>query len=309
MKSTKLIIDCDPGHDDAIALLLALCEKQLDIIGVTAVSGNSTLEHTFLNARTILAFAHRSEIPVYAGCTKPLARPLQNQEGAKVHGEDGLGNLSLEVDLPAPLLTHAVDFLTSALINSAEKITLVCLGPLTNIATALIRTPQCREKIEKIIIMGGAVHTPGNVTPYSEFNFYIDPEAANIVLQSGCDILLHPLDVTMKALLYKKDIDALLHSGHKALMFAGELLLPYAKSYEQELGYYACPIHDALCIATLIEPSLIEYEEIPLTVRTDGKYAGQCIFDSNNITLKSGINIDRERFVSMLSQKLSSLPL
>lgn len=300
----KVIIDCDPGHDDAVALVLAVGTAELEVIGVTVAAGNSSLENTVRNARNILTFAGARDIPVYAGCERPLKRPLLNETGAKIHGGDGMGDYRFPVK-PAPVQEeNAVVYLADTLYKTKDKITLVCLGPLTNIAAAFERCPECRNNVEEIVIMGGAVYVPGNVTPAAEFNFYIDPEAANAVIKSGCRIRLNPLDVTMQALFYREDIERIGKTGGKTGKFVSELLTLYAGSYEKELGFYACPVHDALCIGVLAEPSIVAYENMEIYVETVGCEAGRSVAGQKGGNTWFGKWIDRDRFVEFVTETI-----
>lgn len=299
----KVIIDCDPGHDDAAALVLATRAAQIDLLGVTVVAGNSTLENTVRNALNVLAFAGAGDVPVYAGCEKPLERELANTSGAQIHGADGLGDQKFEQETREAEQEHAVDYLVRTLRGAKEKITLVCLGPLTNIASAFRKASECRENVERLIIMGGAVRVPGNVTRAAEFNFYIDPEAAKIVLGSGCEIYLNPLDITMKALFYREDIEALRGRENKLSRFVGGLLALYAGNYTKELGFYACPVHDAVCVGVLMEPALVRYEKTHMEVETDGPDAGRSAPDrAEGRPVWYGSEIDRAGFVRLVEE-------
>ncbi|WP_066646699.1 nucleoside hydrolase [Christensenella timonensis] len=307
----KILIDCDPGHDDAVALILATRARELDILGVTVVAGNSVLENTLRNALDVLAFADAADIPVYAGASSPLKRPLYNNSGVKIHGENGLGNQKIDVHAGKVQDMHAMDFIVQTLKGAEEKITLVCLGPLTNIAQAFLKDPACKENVEKIVIMGGAVYAPGNVNSAAEFNFFIDPEAAKIVINSGCRIYLNTLDITMKALFNKEEIERLEeHDRGKLSRLTGGLLWLYAGNYEEELGIFACPVHDAVCIGTLLRPELVGYEKVCMDVSTQGITAGESVVDfsggwgrKENVWL--GRSIDTREFVNMVTQATS----
>lgn len=304
----NIIIDCDPGHDDAVALILATRAKELNILGVTAVAGNSILENTVHNALDILAFADAEDIPVYAGCSGPLKRPLRNDSGVKIHGINGLGNKKIDVHARKPESMHAPDFIAGTLRRSEEKVTLVCLGPLTNIAQAFLKEPACKENVDRIVIMGGAVYAPGNVNSAAEFNFFVDPEAAQIVINSGCEIYLCALDVTMKALFYKEDIERLEeHERGKLSRLVGGLLWLYAGTYEEEMGFFACPVHDAVCIGSLLRPGLVEYEKVCMDVSTQGITAGESVVDFSgawgrkpNVWLAK--KIDSKGFVKLMTE-------
>lgn len=298
----KVIIDCDPGHDDAVALVLAT-RADIELLGVSVVAGNSTLSHTVRNALNVLAFAGAGDVPVYAGCEKPLRHALQNASGEQIHGADGLGNWNFETPTRQPEDEHAVDFLIRTLRDTSEKITLVCLGPLTNIATAFTRAPECKQRVERLIMMGGAVRVSGNVTPTAEFNFYSDPDAAKIVMESGCELCLIPLDVTMKALFYKEDIARLKEADNELSQFVGGLLSLYADNYTKELGFYACPVHDALCVCVLMEQGLLRYEETKIEIVTDGAETGKSTPDrGKGACVRYGSDIDREAFVALIER-------
>ncbi len=299
----RVIIDCDPGHDDAVALILATRAANIELLGVSVVAGNSTLENTVRNALDILAFAGAGDIAVYAGCTKPSNKELNNASGEEIHGANGLGNYSFDLQTRPPEAEHAVDYLIRTLLTAEEKITLVCLGPLTNIAAAFSRAPECAERVKRLIIMGGAVRVAGNVTPAAEFNFYTDPDAARYVLKSGCEIYLNPLDVTMRALFYEKDIDELEGRDNRLSKLVGGLLKLYAENYTKELGFYACPLHDALCIGVLMEPQLVTYERTRMDVITKGRDAGKSVPDSaTGVEVWYGAKIDAAGFVRLVKE-------
>ncbi len=306
----KILIDCDPGHDDAVALILATRARELDILGVTVVAGNSVIKNTTRNALDILAFADAADIPVYAGCSSPLKRPLYNNSGIRIHGQNGLGNRKLDVPTGEVQHMHAADFIVQTLYKAEEKITLVCLGPLTNIAQAFLKAPDCKEKVAKIVIMGGAVYAPGNVNSAAEFNFFVDPEAAKIVINSGCEIYLHTLDVTMKALFNKEEIERLEeHDRGKLSRLVGGLLWLYAGNYEKELGIFACPVHDAVCIGAMLRPELLTYERVCMDISTEGITAGESVVDysgewgrKENVHLAT--TIDSQEFVNLVTQAI-----
>lgn len=306
----KIIIDCDPGHDDAIAMLLASRSDKLQIVGVTTVAGNSELENTTRNARKILDYADVYDVPVYAGCSKPMMRDLFRLTGAIIHGEDGLGGPSI----PAPVTPieeeHGVDFIIRALRESEEKITLIPIGPLTNIAMALVKAPDIKEKIERIVIMGGAVRDPGNITSAAEFNIYVDPEAAKIVFGSGCNIYLNTLDISMKAVFHEADIERLRAQGDKVSDIVAQLLDFFAATHVQHFGFKACPIHDALCVGVLIDESLIEFEKVFVDVSVnDPLTLGETVADLWGITGNEpncyhSVKVDREKFVTMITEHM-----
>jgi len=309
-KLQHVIIDCDPGHDDAIALLLASRSDDIKIVGVTTVAGNSELENTTRNARKILDYADVHDVPVYAGCSRPMMRPLFRLTGAIIHGEDGLGGPSIPDPVTPIEQEHGVDFIIRALRESDEKITLVPVGPLTNIAMALVKAPDIKEKIEKIVIMGGAVIDAGNITSAAEFNIYVDPEAAKIVFNSGCNIYLNTLDVSMKAVFHEADIENLRAQGDKVSDIVAQLLDFFAATHVEHFGFKACPIHDALCIGILIDESLIEFQKVHLDVSVnDPLTLGETVADLWGITGNApnchiSMKVDREKFVSMITEHM-----
>jgi inosine-uridine nucleoside N-ribohydrolase len=301
----KVIIDCDPGHDDAIALLLAAKSEELKLVGVTTVAGNSELHNTTRNARKILDYAGYREIPVYSGCNRPMMRDLFRLTGAIIHGEDGLGG----PDIPAPVTPiqeeHAVDYLIRTLKDSDDRIILIVTGPMTNIAVALQKAPEIKDKIDRIIMMGGAVIEPGNITSAAEFNIFVDPEAAKIVINSGCELYLVTLDVTMKAVFNEDDIETLRSQGDKFRPSWHRCWILRRDPCET-FGFKACPIHDALCVGILIDDSLVEFKKTHVDISLhDPLTLGETVADLWEITGNKpnchiSMKVDREKFVKMI---------
>lgn len=306
----KIIMDCDPGHDDAIALLLASRSDDLKILGVTTVAGNSELENTTKNARKILDYAGVTDVDVYPGCDKPMMRSLYRLTGAIIHGEDGLGGPKIPEPITPVKEEHGVDFIIRTLRESDEKITLIPTGPLTNIAMALIKAPDIKEKIDRIIIMGGAVMDPGNITSAAEFNIYVDPEAAKIVFASGCNIYLNTLDISMKAVFYEEDIGALRAQGDKVSDIVARLLDFFASTHVKHFGFKACPVHDALCVGVLIDENLIEYQKTFLDISVnDPLTLGETVADLWGITGNEpncyiSTKVDQKLFVKMIQEHM-----
>ena len=306
----KVIMDCDPGHDDAIALLLASRADDIELLGVTTVAGNSELENTTRNARKILDYAGVTDVDVYAGCSRPMMRDLYRLTGAIIHGEDGLGGPKLPYPVTPDKEEHGVDFIIRTLRESEEKIILIPTGPLTNIAMALIKAPDIKEKIERIIIMGGAVNDPGNITSAAEFNIYVDPEAAKIVFASGCNIYLNTLDISMKAVFYEEDIERLRAQGDKISDIVAKLLDFFSSTHVQHFGFKACPIHDGLCVGVLIDENLIQYQKTYLDISVnDPLTLGETVADLWGITGHEpncylSVKVDRELFVQMIQEHM-----
>lgn len=306
----KVIIDCDPGHDDAIALILATRADNIKILGVTTVAGNSYLKNTTKNARKVLDYVGATDVKVYAGCERPMMRDLYRLTGAIIHGEDGLGGPKIPDSVTPIEKEHGVDFIIRTLRESDEKITLIPTGPLTNIAMALIKAPDIKEKIDKMIIMGGAIRDPGNITSAAEFNIFVDPEAAKIVFSSGCNIYLNTLDVSMKAVFYEKDIEDLRAQGDKVSDIVAQLLDFFGGTHIEHFGFKACPIHDALCVGILVDENLIEYEETYVDISVNDPITlGETVADLWEITGKPknchiSTKVNRELFVEMIKKHM-----
>ncbi len=263
----KIIIDTDPGQDDAVAILLALASPELEVLGLTAVAGNVPLALTEHNCRKICELAGRPDLPIYAGCNTPMKRALVTAE--HVHGKTGLDG----PELPEPSMTltqgHAVDFIIDSLRqHPTGSITLCPLGPLTNIATALTKAPDIADRIREIVLMGGAYFEVGNITPAAEFNIYVDPEAAEIVLKSGLPIVMMPLDVTHQALTTKPRIDAFRALGNPVATAVAELTDFFERFDIEKYGSEGAPLHDPCVIAYLLQPDLFAGRFINVEVET-----------------------------------------
>lgn len=253
MAGKPIIIDCDPGVDDAIALMLALKSPELAVQGITVVAGNVPLALTQRNARQLCELLGRSDIPIYAGCPRPLVRSLITAED--IHGKTGLDGATLP-DPTVPLQSqHAVQYLIETLRTAPEPITLATLGPLTNIAVALVQAPDIARNIERIVMMGGGI-THGNITPVAEFNMYVDPHAAHVVFESGVPITFLSLDITHQVLTTPARLDAIRDLGNPVSEVAVAILSHYGKADEERLGSVGAPLHDPCVIAYLLRPDL-----------------------------------------------------
>jgi len=288
---TDIILDCDPGHDDAIALLLALGSPELNLLGVTTVSGNQTLEKTTANAIRVLDHVGRDEVPVAAGADRPLVR--DRHVAAEVHGETGLDGPDLPPPARAPEKTHAIDWIAMTLISRPDPVTLVPTGPLTNIALFLARYPELVARVERIVLMGGAVGE-GNVTPAAEFNIWADPEAAHRVFTSGIDLTMVGLDVTHQALLGPPDVARLRSSGTAGTLVA-DLFEFYVQFHRRRYGWEGAPVHDAVVVDTGPELS---------RGRTHADRAGLAGWERN---CHAAVGIDSDRFRELLISRISSL--
>lgn len=287
LPAQRIIIDCDPGQDDAIALLLAFAAPDsLEILGVTVVAGNAGLELTQRNARMICEFAGRADVKVYAGCGRPMVRePIKADY---YHGESGIAGFAVFEPLLQPQALHAVEFLARSLMSEPDKsVTLACLGPLTNIAMALVLEPGIRRKIEKIVLMGGAQKAGGNITPTASFNLYCDPHAAHVVLTSGLPVVLVNLDLTHQLVMTRERLGAIAAIGNPpAIAIHGMLTW----DEERRLRMYAAgeaglPVSDVSVIAYLIDPTLFRGREYYVRIETESALTmGMTIVDLWGVT-------------------------
>ncbi len=262
-----IIIDCDPGHDDAIALIIALASDKLDVLAVTCVAGNQTLDKTSSNARKVLTFLEK-RVPVARGAASPLIRKLHT--AGEVHGETGLDGSGLEeADFDCEQ-ENACELQKKIIMESKKPVTIVAVGPLTNIAILLKAFPYVKEKIEKICIMGGGINY-GNVTATAEFNIYVDPEAARIVFNAGIPLVMCGLDVTEKSYVTPEEAEKIGKNGKKAGALVSRLVNFYSK-YNLSLGYPGAHMHDACAVAYLIKPEMFKTEDMYVTVETEGAY-------------------------------------
>ncbi len=306
----SVLIDCDPGHDDAIALLLAVASPELRVLGVTTVGGNTTLEKTTRNALTVLELANRTDISVAAGAPRPLCRPLSVAE--YVHGESGLDGPRLEPPTTQVVDTHAVPFLREAILSSPEPVTLIPMGPLTNVALLLATYPEVTENLEAIVFMGGAALL-GNRTPGAEFNVWADPEAAARVLMTPVPITMAGLDVTHQALVGETEAERL-RGRNRSSTFVAELLDFFRTNYPRRFIGNGVPIHDVVAVAQVVDPTLMESEHCGVRVDTAQDLGrGRTVVDRHGVTdwpknVHVGFGLDRDRFVNLLLDRLDRLP-
>lgn len=308
----KIIIDTDPGQDDAVAILLALGSPELEVLGITCVAGNVPLALTSRNARVVCELAGRRDIQVFAGCDRPMMRPLVTAE--YVHGKTGLDGIALpEPQMPLQE-THAVDFIIETLRGSAPgTVTLCPLGPLTNIATAFTRAPDIIPRVAEIVLMGGAYFEVGNTTPAAEFNIYVDPHAAEIVFKSGVPLVVMPLDVTHKVLTTRARIEAFRTLGTPV----GHAVASWTDFFERfdmaKYGSQGAPLHDPCVIAYLLQPDLFEGRHINVEIETHSELTmGMTVADWWRVTnrppnaLFMG-GVDAAGFYALLTERLARL--
>jgi inosine-uridine nucleoside N-ribohydrolase len=302
--STSIIIDCDPGHDDAIALLLALgSPSELELLGVTTVAGNQTLAKTTANAIRVLDHIGRDDIPVAAGADRPLVR--DPYVAAEVHGDTGLDGPDLPPPAREPVAEHAIDWIA----QQATPLTLIATGPLTNVALLLARYPNVKP--ERIVLMGGAIGE-GNVTPAAEFNIWADPEAAARVFDSGIELTMVGLDVTHQALMTPAHADRLAAAGRAGKLVA-DLYGFYARFHRERYGWDGAPVHDACAVAQVLDPSLIETVHYGVRVDTGPALSrgrtyvdrfGRAGWEPN---CHVAVGIDSKRFLELLIERISGL--
>lgn len=313
MTPRKIIIDTDPGQDDAVAILVALASpEEIDILGITCVAGNVPLDLTSRNARIVCELAGKRDVKIFAGCDRPLGRDLVTAE--HVHGKTGLDG----PDLPEPTMLlvegHAVDFIIDTLRENAPgTVTLCPLGPLTNIATALQKAPDIADRIAKIVLMGGGYFEGGNITPTAEFNIYVDPQAADIVFKSGAPIVVMPLDVTHKALVTKARNDAFRAIGTPVGVAVAEMTDFFERFDKEKYGSDGAPLHDPCVTAYLINPDLFSGRHINVEIETQSELTmGMTVADwwgvtdrAPNATFMS--DLDADGFFALLTERLARL--
>jgi inosine-uridine nucleoside N-ribohydrolase len=305
---TKIVLDTDPGHDDAIALLLALASPEVEVLGVTSVSGNQTLEKTTTNALKILEFVERTDIPVHVGCDRPLVR--EQWAAAYVHGESGLDGPDLPDPTTKPADGHAIDFIAEA-VEENDGVVLVPVGPLTNIGLLLARYPGIEERIARVVLMGGAI-AEGNVTPAAEFNIWADPEAAHRVFTSGIDVTMVGLDVTHEALMTRAMAERLRESGTVG-RFVAELYDFFSIFHRKTYGTEDSPIHDAVAVAHVVREGIVETARRHVVVDCQSELSrGRTVVDlwqrtGNEANSDVGVGIDRDAFFALLLERLGSL--
>ena len=312
MIKKKIIIDTDPGQDDAVALLLALASKELEILGITCVAGNVPLSLTSENARKILELTRYTEIPIFAGADRPIKRTLVTAE--HVHGKTGIDGPVLEKPKIKLQSKEAIEFIIETILSyPKDEITLCTLGPLTNIGLAFQREPRIKTLIKEIIMMGGGFFEGGNITPAAEFNIYVDPEAAAEVLVSGIPITMLPLDVTHKALTSRSRIESFRKIGNKAGIATAEMLDFFERFDVEKYGSEGGPLHDPNVITYLLRPEFYKgkYVNVEIEVGSD-LTRGMTVVDWWNVTTrkKNVYYIDKvkdEEFFNFLIERIKLL--
>ncbi|MFV1961193.1 MAG: nucleoside hydrolase [Acidimicrobiia bacterium] len=307
-----IIIDSDPGQDDAVAILLALASpEELEVLAITAVAGNVPLDLTVANSLSLVELAGRSDVPVYRGSVRPMVNTLVTAE--YVHGPTGLDG----ADLPPPSITaqpgHAVDKIIEILVSRDDKVTICTLGPLTNIGLALVREPEIADRIDRLVVMGGGFFEGGNTTPTAEFNIYVDPHAAHVVFTSGIPIVMMPLDVTHQALTTPDRLQRFSALGNAAGDAVAGMLDFYDRWDMEKYGLPGAPLHDPTVIAYLLRPELFGGKEVPVEIETaPGPTQGMTIVDWWGVTNREPNalvmnQIDADGFFDLLVERVGRL--
>jgi purine nucleosidase len=303
----KVIIDCDPGHDDALAILLALANPELDVVAITTVAGNQTLDRTTLNARRVCTVARAAGVPIVAGCDRPLLRDLVT--AGEVHGASGLDG----ADWPEPSVPvqpgHAADVIADRVLAEPGEVTLVAIGPLTNLAVALRREPRLAEAVREVVLMGGSF-TRGNQTPAAEFNVYVDPEAAAVVFEAGWRLTMVGLDLTHQARVTPEVMDRIAAIGTPLAGIVTQLLRFYGRNYVPPDGP---PLHDPCAVAHVVDPGLVTCRDAFVAVETHGHWTrGMTVVDfagrlGRPPNTAVATTLDVPRFWDLLIEALAAL--
>ncbi|WP_137153805.1 nucleoside hydrolase [Rhizobium sp. FKL33] len=309
----KIIIDTDPGQDDAAAIMLALgSPEEIDLLGVTTVAGNVPLSRTQTNARIVCEFSGRTDVKVFAGCDRPLKRPPVTAE--YVHGPTGLDGPELfEPTMPLQAV-NGVDFIIDTLrTHEAGTVTLCTLGPMTNVATAFQRAPDIVARVKEVVMMGGAYFEVGNITPSAEFNIYVDPEAASIVLKSGAPVTMMPLDLTHKVLTLKARVEKIRALGNRAGVALAEMLDFFERFDVEKYGSDGGPLHDPTVIAYLIKPEIFSGRHCNVEIELDSELTvGMTVIDWWRVTKREKNamvmkDIDAQAFFDLLTERVGRL--
>jgi len=310
----KIILDCDPGHDDAIAIMLASAHENIDILGITCVAGNSTLNNTKINALKICSLIGRTDIPIFAGANKPLKYSLVTAE--HVHGKSGLDTdgdpIMIAEDYNIQDM-HAVDFIINTCHQEDESIYICPIGPLTNIALALQKDPSIKSKIKEIVFMGGAAMCLGNITPVAEFNIYVDPHAANVVLNSGIKLVMFGLDVTHKVNVNDTIINDIKSNHNKSSILFADLMNFYSKTHREVFKINESPLHDPCVIGYLIDENIFSGKFVNVQVEENSVLTrGKTATDWIKVTDRKPnclvmIDANADKFFSILKAELKNL--
>ena len=307
----RILLDTDPGIDDACAILLALASPELSLEGLSIVHGNCSLEQATINALSVLELANAGHIPVAKGCGLPLVQP--SLLAPETHGETGLGYARLPAPCARPTGQHAIDFLIGRILSSPGEITLVAIGPLTNVALAIRQEPRILEAIREIIIMGGALRHEGNTTALAEFNTYVDPHAAHIVYHAGIPATLVPLDVTYQCILTPQDVSRLQETDSPITKFIVDATRFYMQFHDEFQSIEGCVINDPLALALTFAPELCTYQQLPVDVDLSGGISlGKTVADFYNYgrkpaNMKVALGVRARDFMDLFLERIEGL--
>ncbi|MFJ8209502.1 nucleoside hydrolase [Streptomyces sp. NPDC096033] len=308
--TVPIIIDCDPGHDDALAIMLAAADPAVDLLAITTVAGNQTLEKTTLNARRVCTVAGITDVPIAAGCARPLLQPLSVADD--VHGASGLDGPRFPEPTVDVVPEHAVELMRRILVEHPEPVTLVPTAPLTNIALLLTRYPECASRIREIVLMGGSTER-GNRTPAAEFNVYTDPEAADIVLRGGVPVTMCGLNVTHQALATPEVVARFAGLGTELGTVCAELLTFFASTYLRLWGMPHPPLHDPVAVARVIDPAIVDCVDANVAVELRGTHTrGATVVDPHGYlgrpaNARVAVALDREAFWDRMVAAVTAL--
>jgi len=307
----RIIFDTDPGIDDACAVLLALASPEVSVEGLSVVHGNCSVEQGTTNALSVLELANATHIPVAKGCALPLVQP--SLLAPETHGDTGLGYAELPAPRTQPIAQHAIDFLIEKILASPGEITLVAIGPLTNVALAIRQEPRLVQALREIIIMGGALRYEGNTTALAEFNTFVDPHAAHIVYHAGIPTTLVPLDVTYQCILTQGDVRRLQEVDSPITKFVADATRFYMEFHDEFQKIDGCVINDPLALALTFAPELCSYRELPVDVDISGGISmGKTVADFYNYgkrpaNMKVALGVRARDFIDLFVERLRSL--
>ena len=307
----RIIFDTDPGIDDACAILLALASPEVSVEGLSVVHGNCSLEQATTNALSVLELANAAHIPVAKGCELPLVQP--SLLAPETHGDTGLGYAKLPSHHTGPVAQHAIDFLIEKILASPGEITLLAIGPLTNVALAIRQEPRIVRALKEVIIMGGALRYEGNTTALAEFNTYIDPHAAHIVYHAGISTTLVPLDVTYQCVLTQADVRRLQEVDSPITKFVADATRFYMEFHDEFQKIDGCVINDPLALALAFAPELCTYRELPVDVDISGGICmGKTAADFYNYgkkpaNMRVALGVRARDFIDLFVERIQSL--
>lgn len=306
-----IILDSDPGIDDSLAILFALASPELVLDGISTIHGNVSTAQTTTNALSILELAKASHVPVYQGCDLPLVK--ESLLSPETHGDTGLGYAKLSAPQRQARAQHGSDFLIQQIMSSPNEITLVAIGPLTNVALAIRKEPRIIQNIKEVFIMGGAIKHQGNTTPLAEFNTYVDPHAAHMVFHSGMPIILTPLDVTYQCIFLKEDLDRLLKIDSPITKFISDATRFYMEFHDEYQKIDGCVINDPMTLALTFMPEICDYEDLYVDVDIStgvglgNTFADFYNYDKKDPNMKVALGVRPRMFIELFLDRMEKL--